>query len=152
MSTGELEIRPYRSGDLDEVYALHLASEDPSHLNILGLSKSQLRTPFWMRLARFATQRRFIAARAGKIVGSVVTSHTTQKEAGRISSLEVRPEDRIGGIQRALADAAIGEIRRASVDRIIATVPFTRPDVMETFEALGYTETMVLVGMSKELR
>ena len=47
----EVETRPFRGDDLDEVYNLIRASEDPNHLRIYDFSKRELKTPFWLRLA-----------------------------------------------------------------------------------------------------
>ncbi len=149
---GEVETRPFRGADLDEVYDLYGASEDPNHLRVFGLSKGQLKTPFWARLFRFVTQKRIVAVRAGKIVGSVLASYTTPKEAGSISSIQVRPEDRSRGIEKVLAETAIDEIRRGGVNRVLAMVPTTKPELVETLNGLGFREAMVLVGMYRETR
>jgi len=145
-----LETRPYLGADIDETYSLYRASENPSHLRIFDFNKSQLRTPFWQRIFHFGTSKRIIALRAGKIVGSVVASYTTAKEAGSISSLQVRPEDRSQGIENALANAAIGEMRKSKAGRIVATVPATRPELIEMLKRSGFQEAMLLVGMFRE--
>jgi ribosomal protein S18 acetylase RimI-like enzyme len=142
-----VEIRPYHGADLNEVYDLDRASEDPSHLRVFGFSRNELKSPLWMRLVRFSSQKRLVAVRANKIVGSVEVEYSTPKEAGHVSSLEVRPEDRSGGIERALAVAAIDEIKRGGVGRIVAHVPTSRPELLKTLNALGFTEAMALVGM-----
>jgi ribosomal protein S18 acetylase RimI-like enzyme len=149
---GEVETRPFRGADLDEVYDLCRASEDPNHLRVFGLSKGQLKMPFWLRMFRYLTEERIVAVRAGKIVGSVLAAYTTPKEAGNISSIQVRPEDRSHGIEKALAESAIDEIRRGGVERIRAMVPTTKPELAETLNSLGFREAMVLVGMFRETR
>lgn len=145
-----LEIRPYLGTDIDETYNLYLASENPNHLRIFGFDKNQLKSPFWQRLFRFGTSRRIVALRDGKIVGSIVASYTTAKEAGSISSMHVRPDNRSQGIEKGLARAAIGEIRKGKAERIVAMVPATRPELVETLKDLGFVEAMVLIGMYKE--
>jgi ribosomal protein S18 acetylase RimI-like enzyme len=147
-----VEIRPFRGRDLDEVYNLTRASQEPNHLRILGLSKKQLKIPFWLRLFHFSTQKRIVAVRDGKIIGSVVAAYTTPKEAGNISSIQVRPEDRSQGIEKALVTAATNEIKKGGVSRILATVPISRQELIDVLKSLGFKETMVLVGMSRETR
>jgi len=147
-----VEIRPFRRTDLEEVYRLHSASEDPGHLHVFGLRKSQLKTPFMERLFHFSTRRRIVAVRAGTIVGSADAVYTTPMEAGSLSSIEVRPEDRSGGIESMLVGAAIDVIRRGGSSRVVARVPTTRPETAEVLKGLGLTEAMVLVGMSREIR
>jgi len=135
---------------LEEVYNLLMASQDPERLKIFGFSKRQLKTPLWLRLFRFSTQKRIVAVRAGRIVGSVVATYTTPKEAGSISSINVRPEDRSQGIEKALATAAINEIRRGGVERIVAMVRTKRPELIETLSGLGLREAMEMVEMLRE--
>jgi ribosomal protein S18 acetylase RimI-like enzyme len=147
---GAVATRPFRSGDLDAVYDLYRASEDPAHTRVFEMSKSQLKAPFWMRLFRFSTQERMVALRDGKVVGSVLASYTTPKEAGNMAALHVRPEDRSRGVEAALAGAAMEAIRAGGVGKVVAMVPKTRPEVAETLAGLGLREAMVLVGMSRE--
>ena len=147
-----VEIRPFRGRDLDDVYNLTRASQEPNHLRILGLSKKQLKIPFWLRLFRFSTQKRIVAVRDGKIIGSIVAAYTTPKEAGNISSIQVRPEDRSQGIEKALVTAATNEIKKGGASRILATVPTSRQELIDVLKSLGFKETMVLVGMFKETR
>lgn len=147
-----VEIRPFRGRDLDEVYNLTRASQEPNHLRILGLSKKQLKIPFWLRLFHFSTQKRIVAVKDGKIIGSVVAAYTTPKEAGNISSIQVRPEDRSQGIEKALVTAATNEIKKGGVSRILATVPISRQELIDVLKSLGFKETMVLVGMFRETR
>jgi ribosomal protein S18 acetylase RimI-like enzyme len=147
-----VEIRPFQGRDLDEAYNLTRASEEPDHLRVFGLSKKQLKIPFWLRLFHFSTQQRIVAVRDGKIIGSVVASYTTPKEAGNISSIHVRPEDRSQGIERALVTAAANEIKKGRVSRVLATVPTSRQELFEVLKNLGFKESMVMVGMFKETR
>lgn len=146
----EVQTRPFRGSDLPEVYALYRESEDPDHLKVFGASKNQLKAPTWLRLFRISTQKRMVAIREGKIVGSVLASYTTPKEAGTIGALHVRPEDRSRGIEVAMAKAAIEAIRGGGIERVVAVVPSTRPEVVETMSRLGFTQAMVLMGMSRE--
>lgn len=147
-----VEIRPFRGRDLDEVYNLTRASQEPNHLRIFGLSKKQLKIPFWLRLFRFSTEKRIVAVRDGKIIGSIVAAYTTPKEAGNISSIQVRPEDRSQSIEKALVTAATNEIKKGGVNRILATVPTSRQELIDVLKSLGFKETMVMVGMFKETR
>lgn len=146
-----VETRPYRGADEDEVYSLYMASEDPNHLRVFDFTKKQLKTPFWVHLFSFGTSKRIVAMRSGRIVGSAVASYTTAKEAGGIRSVQVRPEDRTQGIENALLNAAIEEIRRSKTRRIIAMIPTTRPELIETLKGMGFSEAMVLIEMSKEI-
>lgn len=145
-----IETRPYGGADADAVYNLYMASENPAHLRVFGFSRGQLRTPFWIRLFNFGTSKRIIAVSGGKVVGSIVASYTTPKEAGSISSVQVRPEDRSHGIERTLLNAAIGEIRKSKTGRVVARIPAERVELVEALKGLGFSEVMVLIGMSKE--
>jgi ribosomal protein S18 acetylase RimI-like enzyme len=151
-SSDDVEIRPYQRGDLDEVYNLYRASEDPNHLRVFDFNKKKLKTPLWVRLFRYMTQKRIVAVRAGKIVGSVMASYTTPKEAGNISSIQVKPEDRGRGIERALINTAVNEIRKGGVGRVVATLSAKRRELVETLNGLGFSKAMVVVGMFKETR
>jgi len=148
--SGEIETRPYKGADLHDAADLYVASEERSHLKVFGFDRNQLKTPLWMRLFSFATQKRLVAVRAGKVVGSVEVAWTTPKEAASISSLHVRPQERSGDIESALASAAIDEIRSGGVEKIIARAPVTRPELIETLRGIGFREELVLAGMSKE--
>jgi ribosomal protein S18 acetylase RimI-like enzyme len=147
-----VEARPFRRADLSEVYDLNLASEDQNHLKVFDFNKSQLKTSILERLFRFSTQRRIVAVRARKLVGSVSAAYTTPKEAGRISSIQVRPEDRSRGVENVLVSAALNEIRKGGITKVVATVPTTRPEVIEMLNGLGLKGTMVHVGMARESR
>jgi ribosomal protein S18 acetylase RimI-like enzyme len=150
--TDGVEVRPFRGTDLNDVYNLTRASQEPNHLKVLGLSKKQLKTPLWLRLFNFSTQKRMVAVRDDRIVGSVVAAYTTPKEVGNISSVQVKPEDRSQGIEKALVAAASNEIKKGGVGRILATVPTSRQELIDVLTSLGFKETMVLVGMFKETR
>jgi ribosomal protein S18 acetylase RimI-like enzyme len=147
-----VEARPFRRADLSEVYGLYLASENPNHLKVFDFSKSQLKASILERLFRFSTQRRIVAVRAGKLVGSVSAAYTTPKEAGRISSIQVRPEVRSRGIESVLISAALNEIRKGGITKVVATVPTTRPEIIEMLNGFGLKEAVVQVGMARESR
>ena len=149
--TSNVVIRPYRSGDLEEVYNLHMVSEDPSHIAVFGFDRKELKTPLWLRLFRFVTRARIVAVRGGSIIGSVEVQYSSPKEAGHISSLLVRAEDRSGSVEKALAAAAMREIWKGGVRKVVAQVPATRPELNDTMQALGYKEAKVLAGMSRAL-
>jgi ribosomal-protein-alanine N-acetyltransferase len=146
-----VETRHYQKADMDAVYNLVMASEDPNSLRILGFNRSILRTPIWSRLIRSSTEKRIVAVCAGKIVGSVLAEYTTPKVPGIIMSIQVKPEDRGHQIEGALIGAAINEIR-SGAGKIRAMAPATRRELIEAFVNSGFRETMVMVGMSKELR
>jgi ribosomal protein S18 acetylase RimI-like enzyme len=148
----DIEVRPYRGSDLDDVYDLARASEDPAHLRLFGLSRKDLKMPLWVRLSRFSTQTRLVALRAGRIVGFVMSSYTTPREAGSIGYMHVKPEDRSRGVERALIAAAVVEFKAAGVGRAHTMVPSTRQELVEEFRGLGFRETMTLVGMCREVR
>jgi ribosomal protein S18 acetylase RimI-like enzyme len=146
-----VETRAYEQGDLDKVYDLIMASEDPNHLRVYSFSKKNLKTPFWLRLLRFATQKRIVAVRAGKIVGYVAATYTTPKEAATIGSVRVNPQEGSRGVERALINAAVREIRKGGVGRIRATVPTTKQELAEIMNNLGFREALTMVGMCKEM-
>lgn len=147
-----VEIRAYRNDDLDEVWNLAMASEDPNRLRIRGFSNKNLKTPFWLRRFSSGTRRRIVAARAGKIVGCITFFYASPKEAATIESIRVNPEDRSRGIKRALLGVAVSEIRKGGIGRIRAFVPSARQELAETLNNLGFREALTMVGMYKETR
>jgi ribosomal protein S18 acetylase RimI-like enzyme len=149
--TNGVEARPFASHDLDDVYDLQMASEDSNHMRVFGLRKSQLKTSISERLFRFSTRKTIVAIRAGKVVGSVFATYATAKEAGTVGSVQVSPENRSTGIEKVLIGAAMDEIRKGGVSKVVATVPTTRPEVIQTLNDFGFREAMKLVGMSREI-
>jgi ribosomal protein S18 acetylase RimI-like enzyme len=149
---GEVEVRPYSKGDLHEVYNLIQTVGEPDHLRVYGFSEKSLRAPFWSRLFRFSTQKRFVAVRGGRIVGYVSASYTSPKEAGSISSISVNPEDRARGVEATLMAAASEEIRQGGVGRVRVAIPTSRRELLEAAKGLGFKESLTLVGMNRETR
>jgi ribosomal protein S18 acetylase RimI-like enzyme len=150
-------IRPYQESDVDDVYSLIRASEDPKRLKVSGFSKKPLKSSFWQRLSGDPTPKRIVALDAGKIVGYASTAHFTEygtRLAGLddIRSIHIKPEDKTRGIERALIGAAIDEIRKGGAKRVRAMVPMTKEELLEALNDSGFKEAFTLVGMSKELR
>jgi ribosomal-protein-alanine N-acetyltransferase len=148
--TGGVQIRSFHKDDLDAVYRLIRASEDPNRLRIFDFSKNNLRTPFLQRLFRFSTEKKMVAVFDGRIVGYAEAAYTTPKEVGKIGFIHVNPEGKSLGVEKMLINAAGNEIEKAGVRRIRIIVPATRQELAETVKNLGFTETLMADGMVAE--
>jgi ribosomal protein S18 acetylase RimI-like enzyme len=149
--TNEVKARPFQEDDLDEVYNLIRASEDPNRLMIFDFSEKNLKTPFWQRLLHYSTQKKIVAVLDGKIVGYAETSYTTPKEAGSISSIQAVAQDRSSGIERALISEGIKEIRKGGANRIRVMVASSKQELIEKLKSMGFRESLVMDGMSVEV-
>ena len=149
--TGEIKTRPFEKDDLDQVYNLIRASEDPNHLRIFDFSKKDLKARFLQGLLHFSTQKKIVALLDGKIVGYAETSYTTPKEAGSISSIQAASQNRSSEIERLLIRAGINEIRKGGANRIRVTVASMKQELIETLKNLGFRESLVMNGMSMEV-
>jgi ribosomal protein S18 acetylase RimI-like enzyme len=146
-----VKTRLYQKKDIDGVYSLIQASDEPEHFRVYNFSKKHLKTPFWMRMFHFVTQKRIVAVRDGKIVGYVPVTYTTSKEAGGIGFMRVNREGRVPGIDVALFNAAFNEIRRGGAGRIHMAVPAARRELIETAKSLGFKEALTIIGMYQEM-
>jgi len=151
-NTSTVKIRRFQKEDLDQVYDLIESSEDPNNLRIFEITKKNLKTPFLERIFHFGTRKQLVAVLGGKIVGYAEAAYTTPKEAGRISSIHVNPEDRSLGIEKLLIEAARNEIAKARVGRIRITVPTTNLELMQTVNNLGFKEALVMDAMVAEFQ
>ena len=146
-----VEVRPFRKGDLDEVYELVVASEDPVRLRINDFSRKNLRTPFLRRFFGFANELKLVAVFDGRIVGYAEASYTTPNEVGRIGFIHVNAEGRSVGVEKMLVNAGRCEIEKAGVNRFRVVVPSTRQELIDAVKDLGFKEALTVDGMVKEL-
>jgi len=146
-----VEVRPFRKGDLDEVYKLVVASEDPVRLRINDFSRKNLRTPFLRRFFGLATQMKLVAVFDGRIVGYAEASYTTPNEVGRIGFIHVNAEGRLLGVEKMLVNAGRCEIEKGGVNRFRVVVPSTRQELMDAVKDLEFKEASTVDGMVKEL-
>lgn len=143
-------IRPFRNDDLDEVYTLVVASEDPVRLKMYDFRKSNLKTPFLVRFFRTAKEMRFVAVFNGRIVGYAEVSYTTPNEVGRIGFIYANVEGRKLGVEKLLVNAARRVVENADVNRFRIIVPSTQQELVETVKALGFKEMLTVDGMVAE--
>jgi ribosomal-protein-alanine N-acetyltransferase len=148
-NTTEIQIRTFQKSDINEVYNLIKVSEDPNHLKVFDFSKSDLKTPLSERIFSFSTEKKIVAIQDNRIVGYTKASYTTHKEAGHIGNVNVYPENRSSGIERALINEAIGQIRQCGTKRILATVSTTRQELIETLANLGFRKHLEMDGMAR---
>jgi ribosomal protein S18 acetylase RimI-like enzyme len=146
-----VEVRPFRKGDLDEVYELVVASEDPVRLRINDFSRKNLRTPFLRRFFGFANETKLVAVYDGRIVGYAEASYTTPNEVGRIGFIHVNAEGRSVGVEKMLVNVGRSEIEKAGVNRFRVVVPSTRQELMDAVKDLRFKEALSIDGMVKEL-
>jgi ribosomal protein S18 acetylase RimI-like enzyme len=147
-----VKIREFQKDDLDQVYNLIKASEDPNSLRIFDFTKKDLKVPFLQRIFRFATQKKLIAVLGGRIVGYAEAAYTTPKETGRIGSISVNCDERSLGIEKLLIEAANNEIAERGVRRIRIAVPTGKQELMETVKDLGFREVLVMEAMVAEFQ
>ena len=147
-----VKIREFQKDDLDEVYNLIEASEDPNSLRIFDFKKKDLKTPFLQRVFGFAAQKKLVAVLDNRIVGYAEASYTTPKEAGRIGSIQVKSEDRSLGIEKLLIEAANDEIAEGGIRRIRLSAPTARQGLIETVKNLGFKEVLVMDAMVLEFQ
>jgi ribosomal-protein-alanine N-acetyltransferase len=147
-----VKIREFQKDDLDQVYDLIRASEDPNSLRIFDFTKKGLKTPFLQRIFRFATQKKLVALQGSRIVGYAEVRYTTPKEAGRIDSIHVNSEDRSLGIEKLLIEAANNEIAEGGVRRIRVAAPTAKQELVETVKDLGFREVLVMDAMVAEFQ
>jgi ribosomal protein S18 acetylase RimI-like enzyme len=147
-----VKIREFQKDDLDQVYGLIEASEDPNSLRIVDFTKKDLKVSFIQRIFRFATQKKLVAVLGGKIVGYAEASYTTPKETGRIGSITVNSEYRSLGIEKLLIEAATNEIAKVNTSRIRISAPTTKRELIEAVKDLGFKEVLVMEAMVKEFQ
>jgi ribosomal protein S18 acetylase RimI-like enzyme len=146
-----VEVRAFRRGDLDKVYEIVVASEDPVRLRINDFSRKNLRTPFLRRFFGFANETKLVAVYDDRIVGYVEASYTTPNEVGRIGFIHVNAEGRSLGVEKMLVNAGRCEIEKGGVNRFRVVVPSTRQGLMAAVKDLGFKEALSIDGMVKEL-
>ena len=149
--TGEVKVRPFQKDDLDEVYNLIRASEDPKHLRIFDFGKKNLKTPLLQRLLHFSTQKQLVAMLDGRIVGYAETSFTTPRQAGSISFIQASAQNRSGEIERVLIGAGINEVKKGGAKRIRVIVPTTKQGLIETLKNLGFKQSLLTDAMFIEV-
>ena len=147
-----VEIREFQKDDLDQVYNLIEASEDPNSLKNFDFTKKDLQTPFLQRMFNFATQKKLVALLGNRLVGYIEAAYTTPKETGRINSVQVNSEDRSLGIEKLLIEAASNEIAEGGIGRIRLTATTAKQELVETVKDLGFKEVLVMDAMVKEFQ
>jgi ribosomal protein S18 acetylase RimI-like enzyme len=143
-------IRPFRNDDLDEVYTLVEASEDPVRLKMYDFRKSSLKTPFLARFFRTSKEKKFVAAYNGRIVGYAKVSYTTPNEVGRIGFVHANIEGKKLGVEKLLVNSARREVENGGVNRFRIIVPSTQQELVETVKALGFKKAFAVDGMTAE--
>jgi len=147
-----VKIREFQKDDLDQIYNLIKASEDPNSLRIFDFTKKDLKTPFLQRKFRFATQKKLVAVLGSRIVGYAEAAYTTPKEAGRIGSIHVNSEERSLGIEKLLIETANNEIAEGGVRRIRIAVSTAKQELIETVKDLGFREVLAMDAMVAEFQ
>jgi ribosomal protein S18 acetylase RimI-like enzyme len=146
-----VEGRPFEDRDLDDVYELIVASEDPVRLKIHDFDKKSLKMPFLQRFFRSSNQIKLVAVRDDKVVGYVEASYTTPNETARIGFLYVNSESAGLGVEKVLVNAARLEIEKAGVEKFRVVVPSMRQALIDAVKDLGFKEALVVDGMVLEL-
>jgi ribosomal protein S18 acetylase RimI-like enzyme len=145
-----VKIRESQRGDLDQVYDLARASEDPNHLRIFDFTKKSLKTSLLERIFRLATRKKLVALLDDRLVGYIEAVYTTPKEAASIGSVYVSREGRSLGVEKLLVEAASNEIAKGGAKRIQTTVPLAKQELTETLQSLGFREALAMDAMVAE--
>jgi len=143
-------IRPFQNDDLNEVYTLVVASEDPVRLKMYDFRKNNLKTPFLARFFRTSKETKLAAVHNGRIVGYAEVSYTTTNEVGKIGFIHANVEGRKLGVEKLLINAARCVVETAGVNRFRVTVPSTQQELAETVKALGFKKALAVDGMVAE--
>jgi ribosomal-protein-alanine N-acetyltransferase len=151
-NASRVKIREFQKNDLDQVYNLIKASEDPNSLRIFDFTKKDLEVPFLQRIFRFATQKKLVAVMSGTIVGYAEASYTTPKETGRIGSINVNSNDRSLCIEKLLIEAANNEIAEGGARRTRIVAPTAKQELTKTVKDLGFREVLVMEAMVAEFQ
>jgi ribosomal protein S18 acetylase RimI-like enzyme len=147
----DVEVRPFDDRDLDDVYELIVASEDPVRLKIHDFDKKSLKVPFLQRFFRSSNQIKLVAVRDDKVVGYAEASYTTPNETARIGFLYVNSESAGLGVEKVLVNAARLEIEKAGVEKFRVVVPSMRQALIDAVKDFGFKEALVVDGMVLEL-
>ena len=145
-----VKIREFRRSDLDQVYNLVRASEDPNHLRIFDFTRKSLKKSLLERMFRSAIRKKLVALYDDRLVGYVEAAHSTPKEAGSIGSIHVNSEGRSLGLEKLLVEAASNEIVKGGAKRIQTAVPLARQELIETVQSLGFREVLEMDAMVTE--
>ena len=143
-------IRPLRNDDLDEVYTLVEASEDPVRLKMYDFRKSNLKTSLLARFFRTSKETKFVAVYSGRIVGYAEVSYTTPNEVGRFGFVHANIEGKKLGVEKLLVNSARREVENGGVNRFGIIVPSTQQELVETVKALGFKKAFAVDGMAAE--
>ena len=150
-SVDGVEVRSFKRGDLDEVYALILGSGDSASLKINDFGKGNLRTPFLGRVFRSSNKIKLVALRNSKIVGYAEATYTTPKERAKIGFIHVKSGSAGLKIERALVNAARSRIENEGIMSFRVVVPAMGKNLIETVRNLGFREALTIEGMTLEL-
>jgi ribosomal protein S18 acetylase RimI-like enzyme len=145
-----VKIREFQRSDLEQVYNLVRASEDPNHLRIFDFTKKSLKTSLLERMFRSAIRKKLVALLDDRLVGYVEAVYSTPKEAGSIGSIRVSSEGRSLGLEKLLVEAASDEIIKGGAKRIQTAVPLSKKELMETLQSLGFREVLAMDAMVTE--
>jgi ribosomal protein S18 acetylase RimI-like enzyme len=149
---GEIQTRLFQKSDINEVYDLIEISGEPNHLKVFDFTKNDLKTPFLQRIIHMSIERKLVAVKNDRIVGYAQASYTTPKEAGHIGNLNIHPQSRSSGIEKALVTAAIEQIRQCGTKKIVTTVSTMRQELIETLTNMGFKKHLEMEGMFLEMR
>jgi len=146
-----VDLRAFHEKDTSSVYDLVTVSEDPVHLEIFGLKRSDLKTNFIERVFSFATKNQLVAERDDRVVGYGEIGYTTADQAAEIRNVQVSPQMKAAGIEEMLIYSEICTIKKVGVTKFLAAVSKQKPELIAAFERLGFEKRSELDGMVREL-
>jgi len=146
-----IRIRNFQKNDIDTVYELIKASEDPKHLETFDFKKKDLKTPFVQRVFHFSTENKIVALHDNSIIGYAQAIYTTPNEAGQIRNVQVCPEMKSKGIEEMVIHSGINEIRKIGTKKVRGTASLKRPELIAAMKRLGFEKHLEMEGMVLDL-
>jgi len=146
----EGQVRDYQKSDEDQVYELIKGSRDPKSLEVYDFQKKDLRTSFWVRMFRVGTLKKIVAVQDGEIVGYASLGYTSEREAGRIGSLDVSSEMVSKGVAEELVKTGADYVRLCGTKTVLVEVALRNEELVKRLQNLGFKRRLVFEGMVLE--
>ncbi len=121
-----LEVRPFRSRDLDRILEIELASFGPDAWD------RELFLEYFRRCPEL-----FLVARHGRRTCSYIITCTGPKEA-ELVSIAVDPRDRLRGLGRAMLDETLAQLRSRRVSTWWLMVATSNTPAIRFYESYGF--------------
>lgn len=143
-----IQVMDFKRLDEETVYELIKHARDAKSLEVLGFQKEDLRTPWWGRIVRLGTVKRIVAVKDEKTAGYASVTCTSNREAGRITNLDVFPEMISNGIAEQLVRACANHVKKScGTKTILVVVALGNEELVRKLENLGLKRRLTFEGM-----